>query len=178
MTMMLHVELGRPALIGWCDGVSPDGIVSDGEYVRMPADVDVRGWLANLSARGRDDQFLYIDAAAHVMSDETVRHIAARANRRWFVATSVTDNLRRLWSAGANQIRLVVHYDQIGSRGPACPYTGIEIPEPVVTHELVRSVHQSGKEIFVRLSTSGSVARRERRISWLRHEHVDALVCG
>lgn len=124
---------------------------------------------------------VYLDVTPTVLSESTIGHIIAIAGERWLVATTSDVIVRRLWLKGPTRTGLVRRYTNqersIHSPAPAVRHTAIELPEPLVSHDLIRPVQSDGKEVYVRLQGLDG-ARHRRRVQWLRHEQVDGLVCG
>jgi glycerophosphoryl diester phosphodiesterase len=64
-----------------------------------------------------------------------------------------------------------------------CPHTTVEILDALATHDRILEVHRSLKEVFVRaLYQKDSsmdvreVEKIEKRVKWLAHEKVDAII--
>lgn len=80
-----------------------------------------------------------------------------------------------------NQVEIVLQVD----RDPEfeglerCPYTGVEIAEGIATHNRIMSISISLKSVFVRVPktwTANKPNRFARRIRFLHHEKVDAII--
>ena len=65
-----------------------------------------------------------------------------------------------------------------------CPYTTVEILDALATHDRILGVHRSMKEVFVRAAFDSSgrsndekeISGIQKRIEWLAHEKVDAII--
>ena len=62
-----------------------------------------------------------------------------------------------------------------------CPYSAVEITDALATHERILKIHHSMKAVFVRVKCNKvadekAIKNTEKRIQWLKHERVDAII--
>ena len=83
-----------------------------------------------------------------------------------------------------SKLALIVGAEKDFSGLMRCPYTTVDITDALATHERILQIHKSGKEIFVRAKFGRTVGEAdeketgkiEKRVQWLMHEGVDAII--
>ena len=105
----------------------------------------------------------------------------------YMVASKSPDVLRELFRLDPDfpsKMALMVGVEKELSGLMRCPYTTVEIPDALATHERILQIHSSLKEVFVR-ATFGKAgaaaderefAKLQKRARWLAHEGVDAII--
>ena len=92
--------------------------------------------------------------------------------------------LYRLYPDSSLKIALMVGSEKDLSGLMHCPYSTVEITGALATHERILKIHSSMKEVFVR-AKFGEEKRAgddedgeavEKRVRWLMHEGVDAII--
>jgi hypothetical protein len=94
-------------------------------------------------------------------------------------------NLYRLEHKANLSIALIVDTEEDFVGLNHCPYSSVEITDALTTQETIHNIHNSCKEVFVKvvvdqISRMDSDRRLDeigKRINWLVHEEVDAIIC-
>jgi hypothetical protein len=79
------------------------------------------------------------------------------------------------------RIALIVENEKDFSGLNHCPYSSVDITDGLATHDRIMKIHHSMKGVFVRVKCNKvtdekSIKNMEKRIQWLKHERVDAII--
>ena len=106
-------------------------------------------------------------------------------SRGYMFASRNPKVLCELWpdATADSNFAIIVDIEQRLSNIKRCPYTTVELLDALATHERINEVHHSMKELFVRgmFGKDRSIGVRElknieKRVNWLVHEAVDAII--
>ncbi len=188
---LAHSWFGRPLLLA--DSVSDSAGVSleDSIIARLESGCD--GFvLRHPSADAADERIAQFEKAVRNFSDKAFVYIILHRPelldflrsmsfpKGHMIASHSPKTLADLWrNHPLSNIALMVETEQEFEGLRRCPYTAVTMSESVASHSRFLEI-RPGKEIFVRLIFGqhgiSNEKQLEKRIRWLIHERVDAII--
>jgi hypothetical protein len=197
---MAHCWFGRPLVLAALKATGVEAIESemslgcDGFVLQLTIGPDKQGFkdqaalFEQILQSHSQTAFVYLELKADGIEGATLEAVRKHTfPSGYMIASRSPGTLVKLWRldpAPTLNIALIVEAEKDFSGLEHCPYTTVEIADHLATHEQIRKIHNSAKEVFVRSSVDyrlmradeTTIKRIEKRLKWLIHEGVDAII--